>query len=111
MLYDGTWQVCLDLVTVTSFTLVNRSWYALYNPILWRQVRLTRPSALRQFHTALLSRPSNAGLVDSIHLGNDSEALLQWPSLATYELGQDALLFCTGLHTRDEALDRLPRWC
>lgn len=56
-------------------------------PLLYRHVRLTRPSALRSFLQALLSRPSIGEGVHSLHLGPEKELPLDWWPLRLAKYG------------------------
>lgn len=109
------WQLNLDLPMVAGLTIVSRHFYSLFNPLLFRHVRLTRPSTLLQFHAALESRPSNGLLVHSLQLG-ELEGLADgwWPCWGEVPLNDpDGVIihFKTSLTVRDEALGLLPRWC
>lgn len=100
---------------VASLTVVSRHFYSLFNPMLWRHVRLTRPSTLIQFHNALESRPSNGALVRSLHVG-ELEDLAEgwwpcWCEINPNDPNEGVVHLKTSLTSRDEALGLLPRWC
>lgn len=63
-----------------ALALVSRSCYTIVAGWLYRNVRATTPSALRQLHATLSSRPDLCALVKSLHLGPDADLPnLGWP--------------------------------
>lgn len=76
-----------------TLALVSRSCYYIISSLLWRHIRVTTPSALRQFHAALQSRPELAASTQSVHLGPDSEIYQRgWPLEVKHELGDEVTL-------------------
>lgn len=58
-----------DAQPALNLMLVSRSFYEIVNPVLYRHVKLSKPSALADFAKALDSQPSRAAHVKSLHLG------------------------------------------
>lgn len=76
-----------DDCTTTMLSLLQtaKSLSPIIAPLLYRHVRLTRPSALRSFLRTVLSRPSLGELVQSHHLGADKEVSLDWCPARAYD--------------------------
>lgn len=87
--------------------LVSRNCNAIITPLLYRHVRVTTPSMLRSIHAAVQAKPALAKLVQSIHIGPDSELLSQgWPLVLEEEEGGGSILAL--MPTLDKSL--LPIW-
>lgn len=73
-------------------------------PLLYRNVRLTRPSALQAFLRTLSLNPSRGQLVQSLHVGPDQELPLDWwpiiPILDSNTGRQERQLLCLNLGGR-----------
>lgn len=65
-------ETMLNLVKTSRFFLVNTI------SLLYRHVRITRPSVLAAFHSSLAGRPSLAQLVKSLHVGPDEVLPGDW---------------------------------
>lgn len=106
----------LDYGTLFALSLTSRELNGFVSPLLWRHVKITRPSALFEFRQALIHDPSKAELVKSLHVG-PVRALPKgwWPARYKDPDQHDALpdepidLLKTSLGKWDEEL--LPRWC
>lgn len=64
--------------TMLRLLVAAKVFHPLVTPLLYRHVRLTRPSALHAFLHTLLARPSLGDLVRSLHLGEDEEIAVDW---------------------------------
>lgn len=113
----------LDIKTTLSFVLASHSLYALVAPFLYKQVWLSRPSALASFHLAMANRPYLGALVKSLHVGADSE-LRDWDPVSKYtrcscpECSQQERYRCrpSGTYIRTslkapQDVELLPKWC
>lgn len=80
---------------------------------LYRSIRVTTPSFLRQLAATLAQRPDLANIVTSIHIGAESELPMEgWPFLVGNERGMEPWLYLKStLSDKDEAEGRLPQWC
>lgn len=108
---SSKWKVDPDLNMMRSLVLVSKQFYDYFSPLLYAHVRIDTPSALRQFHAALHSRPANAARVKSIHLG-PLKTLDEkfWPvrmkeeDEEPFQADEPMVIFKTGLSTKDEKL-------
>lgn len=90
-----------------ALALVSRDYNAIVTSLLYRHVRVTTPSMLRSIHAAFQANQSLATLVQSIHIGPDSELLSQgWPLIFDQDSEGGSILAL--LPSIDESL--LPRW-
>lgn len=103
--------VALDFQTTLSLTLSSRALYALVTPILYANVRITRPSILADFLAAIERNPALGKLVRSLHLGPETHLPQHWWPVALHPMGTGDFPQIHHLATslRDETL--LPRWC
>lgn len=89
----------------TGLALVSRRFNALVASILFRNIRLTRPSSLLEIQATLRKRPELAALIVKLHIGPDNELLGKgWP------IETDGRVpIRTTLSEDDE--ETLPLWC
>lgn len=108
-------QQALDLAPVSS------ACRSIIAGLLYSTVRITRPSMLKKFAVTLKERPDLAKLVQSLHLGPDSQLPRQgdpenqlrcqgWPIQLDDLVAECPLVYVeTTLGEKDE--EKLPRWC
>lgn len=84
--------------TMNRLSQSGKELYALATPLLYANVRLTRPSALRQFQQTLASRPALGRLVKTLHIG-PTEALPDnwWPIVRSWGIIEDEWRFRVNL--------------
>lgn len=109
----------LDLKTTLSLLLTSTSLYALVLPILWRNVSVTRPSALAFFQRTLSAGPQLGALVKSLHAGPADQLPEGFYPLSTPD-GElipnpratytPAMLITTSLRSAKEQ-QLVPQWC
>ncbi|PWN25400.1 hypothetical protein BDZ90DRAFT_268270 [Jaminaea rosea] len=101
-----------DVATLASLSCVSSSFHTEFNPLLYKQVQLTRPSKLGAFYRGLT--PRNGKLVRSLHLGPIEVLSGSWWPLDEDEhpnLKKPLLWIKTSLNGEDEPDLHLPRWC
>lgn len=76
--------------TMLRLLYAGKVFYPLVSPLLYRHVRLTRPSTLHAFARTLCDKPALGQLLESLHLGEDEELPLDWwPILAEGRYGSN----------------------
>lgn len=102
-----TSQLAIDLRTARNVALASRDCYRAAINLLYRRVKIQRPSELKALQTTLANRPSIGRLIQSLHVGPLEELPEHWWPLRSFE---GSLLFATNLVGGD--LDaRRPSWC
>lgn len=100
--------------TINALSLTSRALYADMMPLLYENVRLTRPSDLRIFAATLNTRPSLGQLVRRIHIGPVDEVERDWWPLQRdtdlrYDLDQLRISRVDQLFEKDDIPSWLPR--
>lgn len=107
-----------NVKTLHRLVLVSRSLHSTLTPVLYANVKITQPSVLSDFHRSLCLRPSNAGLVRSLHLGQLADLNSEWWPIRGMRdsyynpeaTDEEPLAYLkTSWSERDEAMR--PRWC
>lgn len=106
----------IDYGTIFSLSLVSRHFHHTLSPLLWRHVKLTRPSALISFRQSLIADPRKATLVKSLHIGPVRQLPQGWwparykePGEHDWQSDEPIDLLKTSLSKHEGHL--LPRWC
>lgn len=76
-----------DTTTILRLIQTSRFFYAQTIPLLYANVRITRPSTLLSFHKALALRPSLGQIVRRLHIGADEALPDQWFPVSESECG------------------------
>lgn len=64
--------------TMLALQKTSRMFYVVVTPMLYKYVRLVRPSIMRSFHQAISIRPSLGQLVKGLHVGADNALPKEW---------------------------------
>lgn len=97
----------IDLRTTRDVALVSRDCYRAAINLLYRRVKIQRPSELKALQTTLANRPSLGRLIRSLHAGPLEELPEHWWPLRSVD---GSLRFASNLVGGD--LDaRRPSWC
>lgn len=105
-----------DINTTHALTLVSKPTHALVNALLYKVVRVTRPSSLVELVGTFEERPELGKLVKHLHVGaEDTLVPGDWPlAMETEQDGMQLqypiLWLKTSLSERDKK-KLLPRWC
>lgn len=103
----------LDYETIYSLMLTGRHIHIYGARLLYRTIRITKPSMLAELVFALISRPELGALIQTMHLGPERHHEREWWPMAEHGIGLpdvrsgEVRLICTSLE--DEEV--LPRWC
>lgn len=92
-----------------SLALVSRDVHSIITPILYKHVRLERPSKLRSFLSTLVARPALGRLVKSLHLGAACHLHHEWWPLNFFGAADDEVEL-EEITTSSYDKGKLPRW-
>lgn len=99
-----------DIATMLNMACTSRWFYIQITLKLWRDIKITRPSALAALQRSLASRPQLGRLIRSLHVGPDHE-LPEWCSRPPIRLQPSSGTRCVSTSFRSEEAKLLPHWC
>lgn len=102
-----------DVSTTHALSLVSKPIHVLVNPLLYKVIRVTRPSSLVEIVETFEQRPELGKLVKHLHIGaEDTLVPGDWPLVMdASEEGVEMQYPALWLKTSLKGAEELPRWC